>query len=129
MTRFWISLNQGVNFVLSTIEMMNGGEIFVPKIPSMKMVEMASLLAPDIPQRVIGIRPGEKLHETMISEDDSRNTIEFGDRYAILPAFDFWGGKITYFDKSIPVNDGFVYSSASNSEWLNHKSLSQLLDY
>jgi len=87
MTRFWITLNQGVDFVISSLEMMRGGEIFVPKIPSMKMTDLAAAMAPDLPIRVIGIRPGEKLHEMMISADDARHVIDLGDRYAIEPAF------------------------------------------
>ncbi|MDO9245580.1 MAG: UDP-N-acetylglucosamine 4,6-dehydratase (inverting), partial [Phenylobacterium sp.] len=87
MTRFWITLNQGVDFVLSSLSLMRGGEIFVPKIPSMKMTALAEAMAPGVPIKVIGIRPGEKLHEMMISVDDARTTVDLGDRYAIEPAF------------------------------------------
>ncbi len=87
MTRFWITLDQGVDFVLSSLEMMRGGEIFVPKIGSMTMTEVANALAPGMPHRIVGIRPGEKLHEMMISADDARMTAELGDRYVIEPAF------------------------------------------
>ena len=87
MTRFWITLDQGVNFVLSCTQIMKGGEIFVPRIASMKITDMAETIAPGVPHKVVGIRPGEKLHEVMISEDDARTTFDLGDRYAILPAF------------------------------------------
>jgi UDP-N-acetylglucosamine 4,6-dehydratase len=85
MTRFWITLDQGVDFVLSSLETMRGGEIFVPKIPSMKMTELVQAMAPGATTKIIGIRPGEKLHEMMISSDDARKTVDLGDRYAIEP--------------------------------------------
>jgi UDP-N-acetylglucosamine 4,6-dehydratase len=88
MTRFWITLEQGVDFVVSSLAMMTGSEIFVPKIPSMKMVDLATALAPGLPHRIVGIRPGEKLHEVMITEDDARATVELEDRYIILPGDD-----------------------------------------
>ena len=87
MTRFWITLGQGVEFVLSCLPKMTGGEIFVPKIPSMRVVDLARCLAPDLPHRVVGIRPGEKLHEVLITEDDSRTTVALRDRYVIEPPF------------------------------------------
>jgi UDP-N-acetylglucosamine 4,6-dehydratase len=87
MTRFWITLSQGVNFVLSSMEMMRGGEIFVPKIPSTTIVDLASLVGPNLRQHKVGVRPGEKLHETMIPADDSRWTVEIDDRYVILASF------------------------------------------
>src|SRR3546814_12614260 len=87
MTRFWITLQQGVNFVLSSMELMHGGEIFVPKIPSMKMVDVAACIGPGLPQEVVGIRPGEKLPEVMVPEADARNAVEIDDRYIVLPAF------------------------------------------
>jgi UDP-N-acetylglucosamine 4,6-dehydratase len=87
MTRFWITLNEGVGFVLSSLSIMRGGEIFVPKIPSMRMTDLAEAMAPGCAIKVIGIRPGEKLHEMMISADDARTTVDLGDRYAIEPAF------------------------------------------
>src|SRR5579862_435322 len=90
MTRFWITLQQGVNFVITSFTVMRGGEIFVPKIPSMRIVDLAQCFAPDLPCRVVGIRPGEKLHEVMVTEDDSRLTLELGDRYVIEPAFSWW---------------------------------------
>ena len=90
MTRFWITLNQSIEFVLSSLDLMTGGEIFIPKIPSMKITDLAKCLAPDLGTDIVGIRPGEKLHEVMVTEDDSRTTIDVGDRYIIQPAFREW---------------------------------------
>ena len=127
MTRFWISLDQGVNFVLSSLEMMRGGEIFVPKIGSMTMPEVARALAPDLPHRVVGIRPGEKLHEVMISGDDARMTAEMADRYVIEPEFVEYARKPFVADVAKRVADGFVYSSDTNGEWLDAEGLKALL--
>jgi UDP-N-acetylglucosamine 4,6-dehydratase len=127
MTRFWITLDQGVNFVLSSLAMARGGEVFVPKIPSMSTVDLARTLAPQLPHKIIGIRPGEKLHEIMIPADDSRSTVELGDRYAVLPSH---GAKVMarYMAEGIPlVPDGFSYASDSNPEQLNALSLRRLL--
>ena len=127
MTRFWITLEQGVNFVLSSLEIMQGGETFIPRIPSMKMTDMANAIAPDLPHEVVGIRPGEKIHEIMITSDDGRNTLELSDRYVIEPNFPFWNRE-TYTKKGAqPVSDDFHYSSDSNDKWLNSKELLQLL--
>lgn len=119
MTRFWITLDQGIEFVLSCFAMMSGGEIFVPKIPSMRMTDLAKAMAPDLPIKIIGIRPGEKLHETMISEDESRNTIEMADRYVIEPEMIWWTRKA--FDPSTfkPVAENFRYASDSNENWVD----------
>ena len=125
MTRFWITLNQGVDFVLSSLEIMRGGEIFVPKIPSMKMTDLAEAMSPGVGVRVIGIRPGEKLHEMMISADDARTTVDLGDRYAIEPAFVEYtreplkGGRLS---------DEFSYVSDTNPEWLDGPGLLKMLD-
>ena len=127
MTRFWISLDQGVDSVLSSMEMMRGGEIFVPKIGSMTMPEVASALAPGLAQRTVGIRPGEKLHEMMISGDDARMTTELSDRYVIEPQFVEYTRKPFSADEGQPVADGFVYSSDTNSEWLDADGLKALL--
>ncbi len=127
MTRFWITLNQGVDFVLSSLTMMRGGEIFVPKIPSMKMTDLADAMAPGMPIKVIGIRPGEKLHEMMISVDDSRTTADLGDRYVIEPAFMEYTREM--FSKSYPLApDGFSYASDTNEEWLSGEGLIALLN-
>ncbi|MDB5448646.1 MAG: flmA [Phenylobacterium sp.] len=124
MTRFWITLNQGVDFVLSSLALMRGGEIFVPKIPSMRIADLAAAMAPQLGVRVVGIRPGEKLHEIMISADDARTTVDLGDRYAIEPAFaeytrEPFGGA--------PLAEGFAYASDTNEEWLSGAALLALL--
>lgn len=127
MTRFWITLKEGVDFVLASLKRMHGGEIFVPKIPSMKITDLAEALAPGIPQKIIGIRPGEKMHEIMIPKDDSHLSLEFHDHYVIMPAIqlaqkvDFsvnrmgeTGQKVTPF---------FEYSSETNDHWLSCEDL------
>ncbi|CAN5579243.1 UDP-N-acetylglucosamine 4,6-dehydratase (inverting) [soil metagenome] len=127
MTRFWITLNQGVDFVLSSLSLMRGGEIFVPKIPSMKMTELAQAMAPGLPIKVIGIRPGEKLHEMMISVDDARTTVDLGDRYAIEPAFVEYTRES--YAKTYPLTaDGFCYASDTNDEWLSGEGLMELIN-
>ena len=127
MTRFWITLRQGVDFVLSSLAMMSGGEIFVPKIPSMKVVDVARALAPDLPQEVIGIRPGEKLHEVMITADDARSTLSLADRYIIEPTLAFWSNSHLTGNGAEPVAEGFVYASDRNAEWLDEAGLQALL--
>ena len=127
MTRFWIALKRGVEFVLSSLAMMHGGEIFVPKIPSMKVVDLARTIAPDLPHRNIGIRPGEKLHEVLITEDDARTTVELEDRYIIKPAFAFWSHEHYEAVGAKPVEDGFRYASDTNTEWLDAGGLRRLL--
>jgi UDP-N-acetylglucosamine 4,6-dehydratase/5-epimerase len=127
MTRFWITLDQGVDFVLSSLSAMRGGEIFVPKIPSMKMTDLAKAMAPDAAIKLIGIRPGEKLHEMMISIDDARTTVDLGDRYAIEPAFAEF--ERTPHVKSNPlVAEGFSYASDTNTEWLRGSELISMLN-
>jgi UDP-N-acetylglucosamine 4,6-dehydratase len=127
MTRFWITLTQGVNFVLSSMEMMRGGEIFVPKIPSTTIVDLASLLGPNLAQHNVGVRPGEKLHETMIPADDSRWTVETEDRYVILASFAA-AAREAYLNRGgKPVAEGFQYSSDSNPERLDARGLQSLL--
>lgn len=127
MTRFWITLDQGVGFVLSCLQQMQGGEIFVPKIPSMRIVDLARSIAPNLPHRIVGIRPGEKLHEVMITEEDSRTTLELNDRYVIEPAFAWWR-RDTYLDNGArSVVDGFRFASDSNDEWLDTEGLRLML--
>ena len=126
MTRFWITLNQGVDFVLSSLDTMRGGEIFVPKIPSMKMTDLAAAMAPDLPIKLIGIRPGEKLHEMMISADDARTTVDLGDRYAIEPAFVEYSRQ-AHAQTAPLVAEGFSYASDTNDEWLSGEGLLALL--
>jgi UDP-N-acetylglucosamine 4,6-dehydratase/5-epimerase len=127
MTRFWITLRQGVAFVASCAAMMQGGEIFVPKIPSMRIVDVVKALAPDLPLRIIGIRPGEKLHEVMITEDDSRQTYELPDRFVIEPAFAYWTHEPYERLKARRVVENFRYASDSNDQWLDRDSLLGLL--
>jgi UDP-N-acetylglucosamine 4,6-dehydratase len=129
MTRFWITLTQGVNFVLSSMEMMRGGEIFVPKIPSTTIVDVATLLGPNLRQHKVGVRPGEKLHETMIPADDSRWTVEIDDRYVILASFAA-AARDAYINRGAkPVKEGFQYSSDTNTELLDARGLQSLLSY
>lgn len=130
MTRFWVNINQGVEFVISCLGDMSGGEIFVPKLPSMKVTEVAKIIAPNIPFEIIGIRPGEKLHETMISRDDARYTIELIDRYVILPP-KLHLKKKAIFKKDVEnfdLKDNFKYSSDSNEVWLKETQLLNLLN-
>jgi UDP-N-acetylglucosamine 4,6-dehydratase len=127
MTRFWITLQEGVDFVLKNFERMQGGEIFVPKIPSMKMVDMAKALAPDLPQKIIGIRPGEKLHEVMCPLDDSHLTLEFDDHFVIKPSITF-SASIDYIENNLGeigsvVKQGFEYNSRDNTIWLSGDEL------
>jgi UDP-N-acetylglucosamine 4,6-dehydratase len=127
MTRFWITLRQGVDFVLSNLKMMQGGEIYVPKIPSMKILDMAKSLAPDLEIREIGIRPGEKLHEQMITRDDGRQTIALEDRYIITPQFRFWSSDFYMDHGAAQVAEDFDYSSDTNAEWLDDEQFRELL--
>lgn len=127
MTRFWITLEQGVNFVLSTLEHMKGGEIFVPKLPSMRMTDLARVMAPNLVHREVGIRPGEKLHEVMVPVDDGRNTLELDDRYIIQPQFQFWSDGNYKINGARAVRDDFAYSSDLNEEWLDDEGLQYLL--
>jgi len=128
MTRFWITLDQGVNFVLSSLELMGGGEVFVPKIPSMSTVEMAHAIAPHLPHRIVGIRPGEKLHEVMVPEDDARSALELEDRYVILPANSAELRSRYVADGGTALPDGFSYASDRNPERLDARRLQDLLN-
>jgi len=126
MTRFMITLEDGVNFVLRNFERMHGGEIFVPKIPSIKMTELAKAMAPDLSQKIIGIRPGEKLHEIMCPADDSHLTLEFDDHYVLRPTITF-GFDVDYTENRLgergrSVELGFEYNSGNNTEWLTHEA-------
>lgn len=128
MTRFWITLQHGVLFVISALAMMRGGEIFVPKIPSMRVVDLARCLAPDLPLKSVGIRPGEKLHEVMVTDDDSRQTLEIDDRYIIEPAFAWWQRGPYVASGAQPVADGFRFASDTNTDWLDEARLRTLLE-
>lgn len=123
MTRFWITLQQGVDFVLKNFERMHGGEIFVPKIPSVKVVDLARAMAPRLPHRIIGIRPGEKLHEVMCPADDSHLTLDFADHYVIKPAIQFTGAVDFTVNRLAehgqPVEQGFEFHSGRNPHFLS----------
>ena len=124
MTRFWITLQQGVNFVMKNFERMSGGEIFVPKIPSVKITDLATAMASNIPQKIVGIRPGEKIHEIMCPSDDSHLTLEFRDHYVIQPSITFIDRNHEYTTNQIGevsnfVEQGFEYHSGKNEHFLN----------
>lgn len=131
MTRFWITLDQGVDFVVKAFERMHGGEIFVPKIPSARIPDLATAIAPDLPQQIIGIRPGEKLHEVMCPRDDSHLTLEFDQHYVITPAITFVEPpnyrQSALGEEGAPVSDGFEYNSGSNPHFLTVPELVDLL--
>jgi UDP-N-acetylglucosamine 4,6-dehydratase len=118
MTRFWLSLEQGVRFVIQCIEQMEGGEVFIPKIPSTKVTDLARAIAPQAELEIIGIRPGEKLHEMLISVDEARHTIELDRMYVIQPAEAIWFGY-SWQSRGRSLKDGFYYSSDHNTEWLD----------
>ena len=124
MTRFWITINQAVDFVLESCEIMNGGELFVPKIPSMKIMDLAHAVKNDFSYEEIGIRPGEKLHEEMISADDSRRTIELTNRFVVSPIYAEWG-YLPAVGKQVP--DGFTYRSDTNNLWLSVEEIQNLI--
>ena len=132
MTRFWITLDQGVEFVIKGFQRMHGGEIFVPKIPSMKIIDLAKAMAPKLSHKVVGIRPGEKLHETMCPADDSHLTLEFHDHYVIKPTIQF--SHVADFAKNElsetghQVKIGFEYQSGNNAHWLTHQELLAMLE-
>jgi UDP-N-acetylglucosamine 4,6-dehydratase len=126
MTRFWITLEQGVAFVIQCVELMQGGEIFVPKIPSMRIMDLAKSVAPGCRVDVTGIRPGEKLHEVLVSEDEARTAIDYRNMYIIQPSHPWWrqrrlsGGR--------PVKDGFAYTSHHNTDWLEGAQLKRMIE-
>jgi len=130
MTRFWITLQQGIAFVIKSFERMQGGELFVPKIPSMKILDLVKVLAPDTPVKIVGIRPGEKLHEVMCPKDDAHLTLEFDDHYVIQPTITFFS-KVDFARNALgeqgkPVEDCFEYNSGINKEWL---TIDQMKDF
>ena len=126
MTRFWLTLEHGVRFVAECIEKMHGGEIFVPKIPSMSLVEMAAAIAPGCEVEYVGIRAGEKLHEVLVSEDEARNTVELDDMYVIRPTHSWWNHQNWNDARALP--EGFSYASDSNPQWLSPEELRELVD-
>jgi UDP-N-acetylglucosamine 4,6-dehydratase len=125
MTRFWLTLDQGVRFVLSSIERMHGGEVFVPKIPSMRILDLAEAIAPECAVDFTGIRPGEKLHEMMISRDEARHALEAADRFIILPEHPWWGES--NWAEGKPLADGFEYTSDNNAQWMSIDELRQII--
>jgi UDP-N-acetylglucosamine 4,6-dehydratase len=125
MTRFWITLDQGVDFVIDMLGVMHGGELFVPKIPSMRVVDLARAISPEARLDFVGIRPGEKLHEQMISVDDARRTVDAGKFYVIKPDADWWDG--TPWETVSPVSEGFSYTSDTNPEWLTLEQLRTMI--
>ena len=126
MTRFWITVEQGVKFVLSHLETMVGGELFVPKLPSMNIMDLAKVIAPECKTNIIGIRPGEKLHEVMIPKDDARRTIEYADHYIIQPDFDFWGRRFTN-NSGQSVPEEFEYNSGDNPWMLTPEEMGEII--
>ncbi|MFC1628332.1 UDP-N-acetylglucosamine 4,6-dehydratase (inverting) [Gemmatimonadota bacterium] len=126
MTRFWITLEQGVRFVISCLEQMQGGEVFVPKLPSVNIMELARVMAPECTHEIIGIRPGEKVHECLISTDEARQTIMYEDRYVILPTHPWWGSS-DYSDGE-PLPEGFTYASDLNDIHLSENELREMID-
>lgn len=128
MTRFWISLQGGVDFVLKNFVRMQGGEIFVPKIPSIRIVDLAEAIAPGMPIKEVGIRPGEKLHEIMCPADDSHLTVEYHDHYVLQPTIKFHGADRNYLhnalgETGVPVTQGFEYHSGTNPHFLTPEEI------
>jgi UDP-N-acetylglucosamine 4,6-dehydratase len=125
MTRFWITLDQAVRFVVDSFDLMRGGELYVPRIPSMKIMDLAHAVAPGAPTHEVGIRPGEKLHEEMIAPDDARRTVQLADRYVVQPTIATWG--YTPPVDGVPVADGFAYRSDTNDQWLSVADLRAMI--
>jgi UDP-N-acetylglucosamine 4,6-dehydratase len=126
MTRFWLSLEQGVHFVINCIEQMEGGEVFVPKIPSTKVMDLARAIAPEAQVDIIGIRPGEKLHEDLLSEDEARNAVERETMYIIKPPETLWDRNHHYEGTCLP--EGFSYTSDNNTQWLDVEGIRKYIE-
>ena len=126
MTRFWLTLDRGVEFVVQSIEQMHGGEVFVPKIPSMRLIDLAKVIAPDARIDAIGIRPGEKLHEVLLTEDEARHAKSFDDFFVITPEHAFWDASAWAHANGKDLPDGFRYSSDQNDRWLGPDDLKVL---
>jgi UDP-N-acetylglucosamine 4,6-dehydratase/5-epimerase len=126
MTRFWLTLDQGVRFVIRCTEQMHGGEVFVPKIPSTRIADLARVIAPEAQIDVIGIRPGEKLHEVLVHEDEARSTVEMEDMYVVMPTADLWFGH-DWQNLGHPLPEGYRYTSESNQRWLSDEEISALV--
>jgi UDP-N-acetylglucosamine 4,6-dehydratase/5-epimerase len=125
MTRFWITLDAGVELVFTSLAVMHGGELFVPKIPSMKVIDLARAMAPHLPHDIIGVRPGEKVHEVMITQDDSRTCYDVGDRYVILPTDRPDAAEL--YGEAAPVEPEFRYASNTNTRWLDADALRRMV--
>ncbi len=125
MTRFWITLEQGVEFVIKAIGMMQKGEIFIPKIPSMKIIDLTKVIAPKCRIKIIGIRPGEKIHECLLTEDEARHSREYEDFFIVKPEWKFWELKLPRGGKKLP--EGFRYSSDKNNSWLSREELEEMV--
>ncbi len=125
MTRFWITLDGGIRFVIKCIEIMKGGEIFVPKISSMKIVDLAEVIAPEAKKKIIGIRPGEKLHEILITEEEAKHSREFNEYFIIEPEFSFWDDS--NFKDGKPLPEGFQYTSDTNNQWIAKEQMMGIL--
>jgi UDP-N-acetylglucosamine 4,6-dehydratase/5-epimerase len=131
MTRFWIKLEDGANFVERSVHMMRGGEIFIPKVPSMRITDLAAAIGPQCEQETVGIRPGEKLHELLLTRDDARHTLEFKDFFVIQPAIHMWNDiqSTTYGgEQGRPVPADFEYASNNNDLWLDAPQLKSAID-
>jgi UDP-N-acetylglucosamine 4,6-dehydratase len=126
MTRFWLTLEQGVRFVIRRIEQMRGGEVFVPKIPSMNLVDLAKAIAPEAQLEFVGIRPGEKLHEVLISEDEARGTVELEDMFVVQPSGALWFGH-SWQEQGQLLPDGFLYASNNNPQWLTVEQIKEMV--
>jgi UDP-N-acetylglucosamine 4,6-dehydratase/5-epimerase len=126
MTRFWITLDQGADFVLKSLSGMHGGEIFVPKLPSMRLMDLAKTIGPDCRIEDVGIRPGEKLHESLITVDDAPQTLEFDDSYIIQPSFSWWDKNRPEDGRTCP--EGFSYTSDNNDQWLSEDDLRAMIE-
>jgi len=126
MTRFWITLEQGVQFVISCIARMKGGKIFVPKIPNMRIVDLAEVIAPGVEREIIGIRPGEKIHECLITEEEARHARGFDTYFIVEPEHPFWSKD--NLDGGRPLPEGFKYTSDTNTRWLTKEELKQMIE-
>jgi len=126
MTRFFITLPQAVDFVMKSFELMQGGELYVPRIPSMKIVDLAQAVAPGAPMHNSGLRPGEKLHEEMISPEEGRRTLRVDDRYVLQPDLASWGYKPPA--GGVPVSEGFTYTSDTNDQWFTPEEIQKILE-
>lgn len=126
MTRFWITLEQGVKFGIECIDKMHGGEIFIPKIPSMRIMDLADVIAPESEKEIIGIRPGEKINEVLLTQEEARHTKEFDKYFTIEPEFPFWAEENLNGGKDLP--DGFTYTSDNNNSWLTKDALKTIIE-